>query len=93
MFIDELDSLHASKRFEELFNLLEARDDSDHLALAWRFARAHHDLADSLPAVEKARKEQLIRAGLAVAEDALGRADECDEVRWRLPAEMQDAAR
>jgi len=77
--LEELDALHASRSFDTLFQKLSERDDTTELALAWRFARAHHDLADSLPESEKARKEQLIRAGLEVAEDALARAEECEE--------------
>ena len=80
--LEELDALHASRSFDTLFQKLSERDDTTELALAWRFARAHHDLADSLPESEKARKEQLIRAGLEVAEDALARAEECEEVRF-----------
>ncbi|EOD12366.1 regulator of microtubule dynamics [Emiliania huxleyi CCMP1516] len=76
--IAALDELHTSKSYETLYEHLAARDDAAELHLAWRFARAHHDLADSLPEADKGRKEALLRAGLAVAEAALARAEEGD---------------
>jgi len=76
--VEALDELHTSKSYETLYEHLAARDDAAELHLAWRFARAHHDLADSLPEADKGRKEALLRAGLAVAEAALARAEEGD---------------
>jgi len=66
--IGEADALHAAKKPVELFALLKDADTND-VEVAWRVARAHHDMAEEEP--DKAVREQLVRDGLAVAEGAL----------------------
>lgn len=66
------DSLHHEKRFAALFDLVEpmAAAQPTNVDLAWRSARAHHDLAGELS--DATRREQLLRDGLVIAERALG---------------------
>lgn len=66
--VEEADRLHAAKEVDALFDLLAGADASDD-ELAWRIARAHHDKAEDLVG-DDARKEQLLREGLSIAEDA-----------------------
>lgn len=70
--IELADQLHAAKAFQEVFDLLEVADTSADTAVAWRLARAYHDLADLRPAAER---EGLLRAGLDVARAALEQAE------------------
>lgn len=66
--VEEADRLHAAKEVDALFDLLAGADASDD-ELAWRIARAHHDKAEDLVG-DDARKEQLLREGLSIAEAA-----------------------
>ena len=67
--IARADKLHAANQPEELFALLEGADVSD-VELAWRVARCYHDVAEE-SVDDDARRERLIREGLAIAEVAL----------------------
>jgi len=66
--ISAADTLHAAKKPVELFALLKDAD-TDDVEVAWRVARAYHDMAEEEP--DKAAREQLVCDGLAVAEGAL----------------------
>jgi len=67
--IERADELHAAKDVEGLFDLLSGEDPTSDDEIAWRMARAHHDLAEEIVG-DDARKEKLIRDGLAIAEAA-----------------------
>ena len=67
--ISKADALHAENKPEELFAALEGADTTD-VELAWRVCRAHHDVAEEL-VNDPARREQLLRDGLALAEATL----------------------
>ena len=66
--VEEADALHAAKKIDAVFDLLAGADLTDH-ELAWRAARAYHDKAEELTG-DDARREQLLREGLAIAEAA-----------------------
>jgi hypothetical protein len=73
----EADTLHAAAEFDALLAKLQSAAELDgggapDVELAWRLARAHHDVADGLKAGarDEARREALVRAGLAVVERA-----------------------
>lgn len=68
--ISRADELHASNDAAGVFELLSSADSSDD-EVAWRQARAHHDLAEESVG-DAARREQLLRDGLAIAEAAKG---------------------
>jgi hypothetical protein len=57
--VAKADALHAAKQVTELFALLEDADASDD-ELAWRIARAHHDMAEESVG-DQARREKLLR--------------------------------
>lgn len=74
------DDLHANGKVGELFALLEGADTSDD-EIAWRSARAHHDLAEECVS-DDARREELLRAGLAIADAARQRAGAGLALKW-----------
>ena len=67
--VDRADALHASKDVQAMFDLLAGEDMSDD-EIAWRAARAHHDLAEEVVG-DDSRKEQLLRDGVQIAETAM----------------------
>ena len=78
--IETADELHASKQVSELFALLKSADASDD-ELAWRIARAHHDMAEE-SVDDPARREQLLRDGLAIAEASKSRCGSGPALKW-----------
>ena len=78
--IERADALHAESKVNELFELLSGADSSDD-ELAWRIARAHHDLAEENVS-DPARREQLLRDGLAIAEASKNRCNSGPALKW-----------
>jgi len=74
------DALHASKQVLQLFQALEDADADDD-DLAWRMARAHHDMAEETVG-DATRKEQLLRDGLAIAEASKERCGSGPALKW-----------
>lgn len=64
--VSKADAMHAANDVSAVFDLLSGTDTSDD-EIAWRAARAHHDLAEEIVG-DDAKKEQLLRDGLAIAE-------------------------
>jgi len=69
--VERVDELHAANSVIEMFDLLTGADVSDD-EIAWRSARAHHDLAEET-VDDATRREQLLRDGLAIAEAVVAR--------------------
>ena len=78
--ISRADELHGSNQVQELFDLLSGEDTSED-EVAWRIARAHHDLAEETVG-DDARKEQLLRDGLAIAETAKDSSGSGYSLKW-----------
>lgn len=75
------DALHAKGDAIGAFEILQNADTSQD-EVAWRAARAHHDLAEE-SAGDAARREQLLRDGLAIADAARARAPSCGPaIKW-----------
>ncbi len=79
-FVAEADALHAGKQVAELFALLKDADTDDD-ELAWRAARAHHDMAEESVG-DPARREQLLRDGLAIAKASKERCGSGLALKW-----------
>lgn len=81
--ISRADELHAASDVDALFELLQDADTSNS-ELAWRVARAHHDKAEDSEEVagDAARKEKLLRDGLAVAEAAMQASKSGYALKW-----------
>ena len=81
--IAKADELHAASDVDALFALLEGADTSDD-EIAWRVARAHHDKAEDSAEVagDAARREQLLRDGLAIAEAAKDASGSGYSLKW-----------
>ena len=79
--IDRADALHAAKDVQALFDLLSGEDPKSDDEIAWRMARAHHDLAEEIVG-DDARKEQLVRDGLAIAEAAKDASGSGFSLKW-----------
>ena len=78
--VAKADALHAAKQVTELFALLEDADASDD-ELAWRIARAHHDMAEESVG-DQARREKLLRDGLAIAKASKERCNSGLALKW-----------
>lgn len=78
--INTADELHADKQVRQLFELLKDADASDD-NLAWRMARAHHDMAEESVG-DTARREQLLREGLTIAEASQVRCRSGPALKW-----------
>lgn len=79
--IARADALHAAKDVQGLFDLLSGEDPTSDDELAWRIARAHHDLAEEIVG-DDSRKEQLVRDGLAIAEAAKDASGSGFALKW-----------
>ena len=79
--LSRVDALHASNDVDAVFEMLVGSKDTTDEDLSWRVARAHHDKAEEIVG-DDARKEQLLRDGLTIAEAAVERTRGGYALKW-----------